>query len=91
MLPHSPFPLLLHSPLTVIQAGVESIGGKQLFVRAALDNLAITHDKDAVRVTDGAQTMRDHKARATILEVASSSKRIAGLVSITRAMHKSCF
>ena len=64
MLPRSPFPLLLHSPLAVIQAGVESIGGKQLFVRAALDNLAIAHDEDAVRVTDGAQTMRDHKAGA---------------------------
>ena len=34
-------------------------------MRAALDNLAIAHNKNAVRVTNGTQAMRDHKARAT--------------------------
>ena len=66
MLPCSSlFPLFLHRPLTVVETGIESIGSEKLLMRTTLDNLAITHNENAVGIANGAQTVRDHKARAT--------------------------
>src|SRR6478735_7455488 len=40
--------------LNAREAGIQAIGGNQLFVRSALDDLAVAHDEDLVRFANRA-------------------------------------
>ena len=55
--------------LAVVERGIEPAAREQLAVRALLDDIAVAHDEDAVGIADGAQAVRDDKARAAAHEV----------------------
>ena len=55
--------------LAVVQIGVEAACFEQFAVRALLDDVAVAHDEDTVGIADGAQAVRDDKARAAAHEV----------------------
>ena len=42
--------------LTVIQRRIRAIFGEQLFVAALLDDVALLHEQDDVRIPDGGET-----------------------------------
>src|SRR5437868_15395632 len=44
--------------------GVEAVQGEQFVMGAALDDFAVAQDEDLVGFADGAEPMRDDKARA---------------------------
>ena len=55
--------------LAVIERRVKPAAREQLRVRALLDDAAAAHDQNAVGIADGAQAVRDDKARAPAHEV----------------------
>src|SRR5436305_11317998 len=54
--------------LLVVEAGVGSLGGQELGVRAALDDLAALHEQDLVGRQDGGEPVRDGDRRASLDE-----------------------
>ena len=52
------------SELAVVRRGVRAALGEQFSVRALLDDVALFHEQDAVRVADGRKPVRDDKARS---------------------------
>ena len=55
--------------LAVVERGIEPAAREQFAVRALLDDVAVAHDEDTVGIADGAQAVRDDKARAAAHEV----------------------
>src|SRR5881628_3397568 len=51
-------------PLDARQPAIKPVRGQQLLMRAALDDLALAHDQNLIRLADRAQAMGDHKAGA---------------------------
>ena len=49
--------------LAVVERGIEPAAREQFAVRALLDDVAVAHDEDTVGIADGAQAVRDDKAR----------------------------
>ena len=49
--------------LAVVQLGVEAAFCQKLLMAAALDDVAVLHDEDDVRVFDRGQAVRDHEGR----------------------------
>src|SRR5262245_11608785 len=50
--------------LCVVEARVRAVALDELVVRALLDDLAVLHHQNCVRVADGRQPVRDDEARA---------------------------
>jgi hypothetical protein len=46
----------------VVEFGVEAVGLKQGFVRAALDNFAVVEHEDLMRFANGAESMSDDES-----------------------------
>ncbi len=55
--------------LAAIQGVVEAALGQQLLVAALLDDLAVAHHQNQVRIADGAQPVGHHKAGAALHEL----------------------
>src|SRR6185503_10962729 len=58
--------------LAVVELFVAAVGGEELRVRAALDDLAVFEDQDLVRAADGGETVRDDEGRAAAAKCAQA-------------------
>ena len=52
--------------LAVIEVGIEAACGQQAFVRALLDDIAVLHHEDEVRVFDRREAVGNDEARGNI-------------------------